>query len=192
MGKPTKRRIFAPGKSAASAALQPCRIPNPTRTAHRFYVALRIRPVDEAHPDGYARDHADRGDGVAERDAVFPGVRAESLRHPSDRAVPALEAEFEEVAERLGDAERGSEQKAGEPDADGVLAPHDYLRESQLGKNGRNDFLRLRHAAAEKERREYHVDEKAGHGAHFIYDASGELRLECRNEDEPKHSPDYG
>ena len=129
--------------------------------ADLLHVAALVGPVDERHPDDDAHDHAGRGDGEPEVDAVLPAERAEALGHPAHGAVAALEPDLEQVAEGRRHAEERDEQEARQAEPEDVLPPGEQLPEAQLRERDADDLPEPRRGDAEEERREDDVDEEA-------------------------------
>ena len=128
--------------------------------AHGLHVAALVGDVDEEHAQDDAEDHAGGGDGVAERQAVCPLVGEEALE-AANRAVTALEADFQQVAERGRQVEGLREPEARETQSHDILSPRDELCEAKLREGRGGHVLRARLLGlAEEKRRKDHIDEE--------------------------------
>ena len=125
-----------------------------------FHIALPDRPVDKRHAHRDADDHADRRHRVAEVASLGPPQRGERLGEAAHRAMAALKADFEQVAERGMHAEAGREHEDGKRQPHHVHAPRDDLGEAELLGDGAPRVADVREAPADEHRGKDDVDQK--------------------------------
>lgn len=84
------------------------------------------------------------------------------LVSPATVPCPALEADFEQVAEGGVDAEQRHEDGEGQSEPDHILPPGDELSHAELRGGFVPDRTQFRNLRSDEERGEDDVDEKAG------------------------------
>ena len=149
------------------------------------------RPVDEPHADDDAEDHSGGRHGESEVLAGLPVQMLESFGQPRHGAVPALESDFQKVAELNRNPEQRQENQPGHSESDRILSPCNDLPEAELGRGDVPDAAQFWRRRSEEKRGEHDVDQEAGERIPSSEPVRGEMRSRRIDEKQSQHSADH-